>query len=117
MALEAEPANFCAAMARRLLEIARRNEIRQEAGLPLLPVVQELRKMKRQVGLEESERFAAVHHEAILEQVLKPRRDDNPNWRPNFLENMGYQNQIHKILWERFRAARKRSNVGSDFGL
>jgi hypothetical protein len=40
--------NVSAAMARRLLEIARRNQIRQEAGLPLLPVVQELRRMKKQ---------------------------------------------------------------------
>jgi hypothetical protein len=52
----------------------RRNEIRQEAGLPLLPVVQELCKMKRQDDLEEFERFAAVHREAILEQVLKTKR-------------------------------------------
>jgi hypothetical protein len=29
---------ICAATARRLLEIARRNEIRREAKLPLLPI-------------------------------------------------------------------------------
>ncbi len=111
------PLNVCGATARRLLEIARRNHIGQEAGLPLLPVVQELRKMKRQEDQEEFDRFAAVHREAIVEQVLKPWRDDNPNRRPNFLEGMGYQNQIHKILWERFRVARQRSNVVGEFGL
>jgi hypothetical protein len=31
LTLEAEPPNFCAGTARRLLEIARRNELRQEA--------------------------------------------------------------------------------------
>jgi hypothetical protein len=36
LTFEAEPANFCPATARRLLEIARRNEIRREAKLPLL---------------------------------------------------------------------------------
>jgi hypothetical protein len=36
LTLEAERANCCAATARRLVEIARRNEIRREAKLPLL---------------------------------------------------------------------------------
>ena len=34
--------------------------IRQEAGLPLLPVVQELRRAKERDDLEQFERFAAV---------------------------------------------------------
>jgi hypothetical protein len=38
---KAEPRNFCAATARRLFEIARRNEIRREAKLPLLPIAKE----------------------------------------------------------------------------
>ncbi len=53
--------NVCPGTARRLLEIARRNEFRQDAGLPLLSVVRELRRMKRQEDLEEFERFAAAH--------------------------------------------------------
>ena len=48
LTLKAEPRNFCAATARRLLEIARRNEIRREAKLPLLPIAKELRRMKKQ---------------------------------------------------------------------
>ena len=43
---EVPPLNVCAATARRLLEIARRNEIRREAKLPLLPIAKELRRMK-----------------------------------------------------------------------
>jgi hypothetical protein len=45
---QAEPPNFCGATARRLVEIALRNELRQEAKLPLLSVPKELRRMKKQ---------------------------------------------------------------------
>jgi hypothetical protein len=38
LTLEAAPANVSAPTARRLLEIARRNEIRREANLPLLSI-------------------------------------------------------------------------------
>jgi hypothetical protein len=50
---KAEPANLSAATARRLMEIKRRNEIRREAKLPLLPIAKELRRMKKQEELEE----------------------------------------------------------------
>ena len=50
---EAGPANFSAGTARRLIEIARRNEIRREANLPLLSIAKELRRMKKQEELEE----------------------------------------------------------------
>ena len=45
---EAPPLNVCAATARRLMEIARRNELRREAKLPLLPIAKELRRIKLQ---------------------------------------------------------------------
>jgi hypothetical protein len=67
--------NVCAATARRLLEIARRNEIRREAKLPLLPIAKELRRTKKQEELEEFERFEAVHGKAVWEDVLKARRE------------------------------------------
>jgi hypothetical protein len=75
---------LCAATARRLMEIARRNEIRREAKLPLLPIAKELRRIKRQEDLEEFERFQAAYGKAVWEQVLKSRRgaEGNPNWRP-----------------------------------
>jgi hypothetical protein len=104
LTLEAEPPNFCAGTARRLLEIARRNELRQEAKLPLLPIAKELRRIKRQEELEEFSRFEAAHAEAVLEEVLKPRREaEGPNWRPSWMEGMYYQNQVRKILWSNFR--------------
>jgi hypothetical protein len=94
--------------ARRLLEIARRNEIRREANLPLLSIAMELRRIKRQEDLEEFSRFEAVHGKAVWEEVLKPRREaEGPNWRPNWMEAMCYQNEARKILWEQFRASRR----------
>ena len=96
---EVPPLNFCAATARRLLEIARRNELRREAKLPLLPIAKELRRIKRQEELEEFERFEAVHAEAVWQEVLKPRREaeGDPNWRPSWMEGVSCQTQVNKI--------------------
>jgi hypothetical protein len=109
---EAPALNVCAATARRLLDIARRNEIRQEAGLPLLSTVKELRRMKQREDSElrrtEFERFKAEHRDVVWEEVLKPRRaaEGNPNWFPrNWAEGVGYQSEVYKILRERFAAA------------
>jgi hypothetical protein len=97
---KAERANFCAATALRLLEIARRNEIRREAKLPLLPIAKELRLMKRQEDLEEFAGFQGARARAVWEEALKPRREaeGNPNWRPSWTEGVRYQTQVNKIL-------------------
>jgi hypothetical protein len=107
LTLEVEPGNFCAATARRLVEIALRNELRREAKLPLLSVPKELRRMKKQEELEEFDRFEAAYGKAVWEEVLKARREaeGNPNWRPNWMEGVGYQSEVYKILRERFAAA------------
>ena len=100
-----EPRNFCTATARRLLEIARRNEIRREAKLPLLPIAKELRRIKRQEDLEEFERFAAGRRTAVLEEVLRPCRE--AGGRPTLaakldgrstLSRRGLQNSLGTIL-------------------
>jgi hypothetical protein len=111
-----ELANFCAATARRLLEIARRNEIRREAKLPLLPIAKELRRMKKQEELEEFSRFEAVHAKVVWEEVLKARRkaEGNPNWRPSWMEGMCLQSQVHKTLWEQFRGVAPTRREGAD---
>jgi hypothetical protein len=104
--LEAQPRNFCATTARRLLEIARRNEIRREANLPLLSLAKELRRMKRQEELEEFSRFEAAHSKAVWDEVLKPRRETKgPNWRPNWMDGVRYQSEVYRILWEQLYAA------------
>ena len=107
---EVPPLNVCAATARGLLEIARRNEIRREAKLPLLPIAKEPRRIKRQEDLEEFERFEAVHGKAVWEEVLKARREaeGNPNWRPSWMEGVPYQSEVSKILRGQFYAARQR---------
>src|SRR5690349_1633303 len=55
------PPNVCAGTARRLADIAARNRIRQEAGLPLLSIPQELRRMKNADNAAEFGAFASVH--------------------------------------------------------
>jgi hypothetical protein len=88
-----EPANFCAATARRLLEIARRNEIRREANLPLLSIAKELRRMKDQEKSEEFSRFEAAHAKAVWEEVLRlvgkrraTRIGDRVGWRASVIK-------------------------------
>ena len=112
---EAPPLNVCAATARRLLDIARRNEIRRQAGLPLLSIPKELRRMKQHEDSElrrvEFERFEAVHRKEVCDEVLKSRREaeGNLNWFPrHWSEGVGYQSDIYKILRERFAAHRRR---------
>jgi hypothetical protein len=84
----AEPACFSAATARRLVEIARRNEIRREVQLPLLSIPAELRRMKDQETREEFERFEAAYAKAVWDEVLKNRREaeDKLNWRQSWMQ-------------------------------
>jgi hypothetical protein len=105
----AQSPNFCAATARRLLEIERRNELRREAALLPLPIVRVLRRIKQQEDAQEFERFEAAHGKAIWEEILKPRREveGNPNWRPTWMEGMQYENQVRSLLRKRYRAGLK----------
>jgi hypothetical protein len=97
--------NVCAGTARKIKEIAARNIIRAEAGLPLLSVPQELRKIKDAEIAAEFEQFADRHRQAVWDEVFAPVRlaRGEPNWRPTgFMEGMGFQAQVGKILRERF---------------
>jgi len=108
LTLEVEPGNFCAATARRLVEIALRNALRQEAKLPLLSVPKELRRMKKQEELEEFQPVRGGAWQGIVGGGAQARREaeGNPNWRPNWMEGVRYQSEIYKILRQRFYAAR-----------
>jgi hypothetical protein len=92
------------ATARRLVDIERRNEIRREAGLPLLSIPKELRRMKTQEVSREFERFAAARSKAIWDEVLSRRRgvEGTANRKPNSLEGICYQSQIRRDLWDQF---------------
>jgi hypothetical protein len=98
--------NVCASTARKIQEIAARNIIREEAGLPLLSVPKELRRMKMVEDAMAFEQFADRHAESVWEEVLTPVREarGDPNWRPTrLMEGMGFQAQVSKILRERFK--------------
>lgn len=97
--------NVCPATAARIAEIAARNRIREEAGLPLLSVARELRRMKNAADAAEFEVFAARHRTAVWDEVLVPERDrrGQSDWRPtSFMEGLGYQAQVSRILRQRF---------------
>jgi hypothetical protein len=99
--------NVCAATARRMAEIAERNRIRQEAGLPLLSIAKELRRMKTAEDRAEFEAFADVHRKAVWDAVLSPerKRRGQPDWRPSsFMEGLVFQSRVSKILHEQFKA-------------
>ena len=85
--------NVCAGTARKIKEIAARNIIRAEAGLPLLSIPRELRRMKKVTDAMAFEEFADRHRQAVWEEVLAPVREarGEPNWRPTgFMEGMGF---------------------------
>jgi hypothetical protein len=89
-------------MARRLLEIEQRNEIRGSAQLPLLSIPKELRRMKQQEVSKEFEQFNAARSKAVWQDVLKRHRnaEGNPNWKPNSLEGMGNKRRSQNSLGE-----------------
>ena len=99
--------NLCAATARRIEEITVRNRNRAEACLPLLSIPKELRRMKMVDDAAEFEMFAAINRQSVWEEVLAPMREakGQPNWRPTgWMEGLGYQARVSKILHERFIA-------------
>jgi hypothetical protein len=89
----------------KIEEIAARNIIRAEAGLPLLSIPTELRRMKQVTDAMAFEEFADRHRQAVWEEVLGPMRaaKGDPNWRPTgLLEGLALQAQVSSILRERF---------------
>jgi hypothetical protein len=56
--------------------------------------------MKHQEELEAFRRFEAGHGPGVRAQVLEVRRraEGNPNWQPNWMEGVRYQNEVGAIL-------------------
>ena len=81
--------NVCGRTAPKMEKIAARNRIREEAGLPLLSIPRELRRMKQAADATAFERFAAVHRQSVWEEVLTRLREatGEPNWHPSTLES------------------------------
>ena len=107
MAPEAEAANVCSVTATRLAEIARRNRLRNEFGLPLLSVATELRRMKTAADTEKIERFRNALREPVFQKMLtrarRQRRD--AAWIPkDFCERWHFSREVEmrlKRLYER----------------
>ena len=100
---------FSIATCSRLEEIAFRNRVRKEAGLPLLSVAKELRRMKMVADEERFRQFAALHREAVWNDVLKIVRHEigSPNWRPTgWIVGMGFQARVDGILRHRYQQSR-----------
>jgi hypothetical protein len=97
--------NVCAGTARKIKEIAARNIIRAEAGLPLLSIPRELRRMKQVTDAMAFEEFADRHSQEVWDEVLAPVREarGEPNYRPTrWMEGLAFQAQVSKVLRERF---------------
>ena len=97
--------NVCASTAQRIEEIVARIRIRQEAGLPLLSIPKELRRMKQAADATAFEQSADRHRQAVWEEVLGPVRADRgeTNWRPTrLMEGLAFQAQVGRIFRERF---------------
>jgi hypothetical protein len=70
---------------RRLREIAERNSIRQEAGLPLLSVAKELRRMKEAADAEKFRAFVEANRKRVYDKMLRRVRTryGELNWTPS----------------------------------
>jgi hypothetical protein len=81
---EPQAQKFCPVTLLRLREIAERNRVRQEAGLPLLSVPKELRRMKEAADAEKFRNFAEAHRRRVYEKMLarERRRRSDPHWTP-----------------------------------
>jgi hypothetical protein len=93
LALSAEARqNFATVTVLHLREIAERNVIRQEAGLPLLSIAKELRRMKEAADAEKFRKFADSHRKSVHDKMLARvrRRYGDPNWlRPACFREVG----------------------------
>jgi hypothetical protein len=98
---EAQAQNFDTVTVLRLREIAERNRIRQEAGLPLLSVAKELRRMKEAADTEKFRKFSDAHRKRICEKMLTRMRRQcgDPNWTPTGMLSgggMGFSGQVDR---------------------
>jgi hypothetical protein len=111
---ETTASNVCAGTARKIKKIAARNIIRAEAGLPLLSIPRELRRMKLATDAAAFEVFATVHRQAVWNEVLGPVREAkrSPDWRPTgLMEGLGYQARVNSIVRERFEITHSASTA------
>ena len=75
---------FSAVTLLRTREIAERNRVRQEAGLPLLSLSTELRRMKGVATDKKFRTFAKAHRSRVYQKMLarERRQCGDPQWAP-----------------------------------
>jgi hypothetical protein len=72
----------------------------------LLSVAKELRRMKTSADEECFRRFAALHLQAVRNNVLKLVRDEkgDPSWRPTgWIVGIAFQARVDEILRHRYQ--------------
>jgi hypothetical protein len=88
---------------RSLLEIARRNQLRLEAGLPLLNVRQELRRLKTAETCARFDEFVKARQPEMWKEMLAAARlQRGEAWKPTWQEGLRWQTRIRTELRNRF---------------
>ncbi len=88
-----------------LTTVLKRNALRREAMLPLLPVKETV---EREVRAAEWRAFCEQHAKAVWDQILAEKRRGYPDWGNSAGGRMALRLMTGKILSERF--ARERLN-------
>jgi hypothetical protein len=53
-----------------------------------------------------------VNGKAVWDEVLKSRREaEGPDWRPSFMEGVGYQIGVRNNLWQQFTSAEQSNEM------
>jgi hypothetical protein len=101
IAPEAEAANVCSVTVTRLAEIARRNRLRNDFGLPPLSVATELRRMKAAADIEKVEKFRVALRESVFQKMLTRarRQRGDATWTPkDFCERWQFSREVEMRL-------------------
>ena len=113
---DVQACNFDSVTVLRLRDILERNAIRQEAGLPLLSVPKELRRMKKAADAEKFSKFADAHRIRVYDKMLAQVRREcgDPNWAPtSMLSAMCFGAQVNKELSTLYRAHLLLGEIGA----
>jgi hypothetical protein len=105
---QTQACNFGRVTVLRFRQIAERNRIRREAGLPLLSVSKELRRMKEVADTERFREFADAHRKTVYIKMLARmrRRCGVPNWAPTGMLSGGgmcFAAQVEKQIRKLYR--------------
>ncbi len=87
-----------------LTSVLKRNALRREAKLPLLPIRETFRK---EVLAAEWRLFCQEHAQAIWDEILAEKRRTDPDWGNSAGGMMALRLMTRKVLQERFARERR----------